>query len=106
MFDKKSALADCRFEDGKFLASSVTYRGDIIPKDIGPGIMAVKTNKTMQFVDWCPTGFKCGISYYKPRYFENSIVPRTTRTAYNLCHSTCIKHVFKKAIDNFTEFYE
>lgn len=54
-------LADCSLEDGKMLGCGVYYRGDIIPKDVGPGIIAVKTNRKIQFVDWCPTGFKCGI---------------------------------------------
>merc|ERR1711892_930991 len=26
----------------------------------------IKTKRTIQFVDWCPTGFKCGINYQPP----------------------------------------
>merc|ERR1712167_405177 len=26
----------------------------------------IMTKRTIQFVDWCPTGFKCGINYQPP----------------------------------------
>ena len=31
--------------------------------------------RTIQFVDWCPTGFKVGINYQAPRYFQELTVP-------------------------------
>ena len=34
------------------------YRGDVVPRDVNAAIANVKTQKTIQFVDWCPTGFK------------------------------------------------
>ena len=29
-------------------------------------VASIKTKRTIQFVDWCPTGFKCGINYCPP----------------------------------------
>jgi len=40
------------------------YRGDYIPKYISASIANIKTKRTIQFVDWCPTGFKVGINYH------------------------------------------
>ena len=34
------------------------YRGDVTPKDVNATIASIKKNKIIQFVDWCPTGFK------------------------------------------------
>ena len=34
------------------------YRGDVVPKDVNSAIARIKTQKTVQFVEWCPTGFK------------------------------------------------
>lgn len=34
-----------------------------MPKDVSASIGTIKTKRTIQFVDWCPTGFKCGITY-------------------------------------------
>ena len=34
------------------------YRGDVVPKDVNAAIAGIKVQKSIQFVDWCPTGFK------------------------------------------------
>ena len=36
------------------------YRGDVVPRDVNAAIANIKTQKSIQFVDWCPTGFKVG----------------------------------------------
>ena len=35
-------------------------------KDVNAAIASIKGNRTVQFVDWCPTGFKVGINYQPP----------------------------------------
>jgi hypothetical protein len=40
--------------------------GDVVPKDVNAAVAGMKTKKTIQFVDWCPTGFKCGLNYQPP----------------------------------------
>ncbi len=42
------------------------YRGDVVPKDVNAAIATIKTKRSIQFVDWCPTGFKVGINYQAP----------------------------------------
>ena len=37
-----------------------------MPKDVNASIANIKTKRTIQFVDWCPTGFKVGINYQPP----------------------------------------
>ena len=49
------------------------YRGDVVPKDVNAAVATIKAKRTIQFVDWCPTGFKCGINYQPP-----SVVPVVT----------------------------
>eukprot|EP00061_Rhincodon_typus_P003610 g20511.t1 len=34
------------------------YRGDVVPKDVNAAIATIKGKRSIQFVDWCPTGFK------------------------------------------------
>ena len=43
---------------GKYMACCLLYRGDVVPKDVNASIANIKTKRTIQFVDWCPTGFK------------------------------------------------
>ena len=40
------------------MACCLLYRGDVVPKDVNAAIATIKTKRTIQFVDWCPTGFK------------------------------------------------
>ena len=44
------------------MAVCLLYRGDVVPKDVNAAIAAIKSQKSIQFVDWCPTGFKVGIN--------------------------------------------
>jgi hypothetical protein len=32
-------------------------------KDVNTAIAGIKSKRSVQFVDWCPTGFKVGINY-------------------------------------------
>ena len=41
---------------------SHVYRGDDFLKDLNAAVAIIKTKRTIQSVDWCPTGFKCGIN--------------------------------------------
>ena len=48
---------------GKYMAVCLLYRGDVVPKDVNAAISHIKTLKLVDFVDWCPTGYKvCTIS--------------------------------------------
>ncbi len=38
------------------MAVCLLYRGDVVPKDVNASIAAIKVAKSIQFVDWCPTG--------------------------------------------------
>ena len=48
------------------LVSATLGPGDVVPKDVNAAVATIKTKRTIQFVDWCPTGFKCGINYQPP----------------------------------------
>ena len=40
------------------MACCMLYRGDVVPKDVNAAIAIIKSKRSVQFVDWCPTGFK------------------------------------------------
>ena len=37
-----------------------------MPKDVNVAVATIKTRRIIQFVDWCPIGFKSSISYQPP----------------------------------------
>ena len=48
----------CDPRHGKYMACCLLFRGDVVPKDVNSAIATIKSKRTIQFVDWCPTGFK------------------------------------------------
>ena len=74
------------------MACCMLYRGDVVPKDVNAAIASIKTKRSIQFVDWCPTGFKVG-----PYLFQNSNIIYFTNQCGNFCGS-CLKIFIKKYI--------
>ncbi|KAG8705171.1 alpha-tubulin [Ceratobasidium sp. 394] len=52
--------------DGRFMACRLLFRGNVVPNDAQGAIKNIKTKRAVQFVDWCPTGFKLGICNKPP----------------------------------------
>merc|ERR1711975_7021 len=55
-FEPASMMAKCDPRHGKYMACCLMYRGDVVPKDVNAAVATIKTKRTIQFVDWCPTG--------------------------------------------------
>ena len=60
-FEPANQMVKCDPRHGKYMACCLLYRGDVVPKDVNAAIATIKTKRTIQFVDWCPTGFKVGL---------------------------------------------
>ncbi|TPP65113.1 Tubulin alpha chain [Fasciola gigantica] len=59
-------MMKCSPRRGKYMACLLLCRGDVVPKDVSAAITHIKRKKSVQFVDWCPTGFKVGLNYQPP----------------------------------------
>uniref|UniRef100_A0A8C2BM37 Tubulin, alpha 7 like n=1 Tax=Cyprinus carpio TaxID=7962 RepID=A0A8C2BM37_CYPCA len=57
-FEPANQMVKCDPRHGKYMACCMLYRGDVVAKDVNAAIGSIKNKKTIQFVDWCPTGFK------------------------------------------------
>ncbi len=57
-FEPDSQMVKCDPRNGKYMAICLLYRGDVVPKDVNASIAAMKLLRKVNFVDWCPTGFK------------------------------------------------
>ena len=57
-FEPTNQMVKCDPRHGKYMACCLLYRGDVVPKDVNTAVAAIKTKRSIQFVDWCPTGFK------------------------------------------------
>merc|ERR1712205_97308 len=66
VFEPAAMMVKCDPRHGKYMACCMMYRGNVVPKDVNAAVATIKTKRTIQFVDWSPTGFKCGINYQPP----------------------------------------
>jgi hypothetical protein len=66
-------VSDCTCPDISTVACCLLYRGDVVPKDVQAAVASIKTKRTIQFVDWCPTGFKARffiqITFLNPHFY-------------------------------------
>jgi tubulin alpha len=66
-FEPHNQMVVCDPRTAHYMACALLYRGDVVPRDANQAISSIKMRRTIQFVDWCPTGFKLGINYQKVR---------------------------------------
>jgi len=83
------------------MACCLLYRGDVVPKDVNAAIAAVKTEKTIQFVDWCPTGFKVGINNQRPTVIPGSDQAEVSRAVCMLSNNTAIETAWSRLDKKF-----
>ncbi|XP_071525347.1 tubulin alpha-1 chain-like isoform X2 [Panulirus ornatus] len=100
-FDPSLQMATCNPASGKYMSCCLLYRGDVTPNDVQRAISAIKLQKTIQFVEWCPTGFKLGINGGRPRIVPNGDLAKMSRAVCMLANTTafkdawaCINHKF------------
>ncbi|SMR62317.1 unnamed protein product [Zymoseptoria tritici ST99CH_1E4] len=75
----------------KVHATCLLYHGDVVPKDVHQAVATLKTKRTIQFVDWCPTGFKIGICYQPPwnTTTGRDVVPKDVHQAVAALKTKC-----------------
>ena len=104
-FESASMMAKCDPRHGKYMACCLMFRGDVVPKDLCSAISTIKTKRTIQFVDWCPTGFKCGINYQPPPFIPWGDLAKVTRAVCMISNSTAISEVFSRINHKFDLMY-
>merc|ERR1712167_211868 len=105
VFEPAASMAKCDPRHGKYMACCLMYRGDVVPKDVNASVAAIKTKRTIQFVDWCPTGFKCGINYQSPTVVPGGDLARVMRAVCMVANSTAIAEVFSRIDHKFDLMY-
>ena len=81
-FEPSNQMVKCDPRHGKYMSCCMLYRGDVVPKDVNAAIATIKTKRSIQFVDWCPTGFK--VKYLELRLYKNNSIWSNDKLALNL----------------------
>ena len=95
------------------MACCMLYRGDVVPKDVNAAIATIKSKRSVQFVDWCPTGFKVyffkyyrlcitgfalqvGINYQPPTVIPGGDLAKVQRAVCMLSNTTAIAEAWAR----------
>jgi len=105
VFEPSNMMAKCNPHHGKYMAVCLMYRGDVVPKDVNGSVSVIKTKKAIQFVDWCPTGFKVGINHQPPTVVPHGDLAKVKRAVTMISNSTAISEVFQRIDHKFDIMY-
>jgi tubulin alpha len=105
LFEPANVTVKCDLRHGKYMACTLLYRDDVVPKDVSASIATIKTKRTIQFVDWCPTGFKIGINYQPPTVVQGGDLAKVQRAVCMLANTTAIAEAWSRLDHKFDLMY-
>ena len=104
-FEPQNQMAKCDPRNGKYMACCLLFKGDVVPKDVNAAIATIKTRRTIQFVEWCPTGFKIGINYQPPTVVPGGDLAKVQRAVCMLSNTTAIAEAWARLDHKFDLMY-
>ncbi len=104
-FEPNNQMVKCDPRHGKYMSCCLLYRGDVVAKDATSAISSIKAKRTIQFVDWCPTGFKVGINYQPPTAVPNGDLANVNRSVCMLSNTTAIAEAWARLDHKFDLMY-
>jgi tubulin alpha len=105
VFEPSNMMTKCDPRHGKYMACCLMYRGDIVPKDVNAAVATIKNKRTIQFVDWCPTGFKCGINNQPPMMVPGGDLSDVKRAVCMVANTTAIAEALSRIDHKFDLMY-
>ncbi len=100
-FEAENQMVKCDPKRGKYMACCMLFRGDVVPKDVNAAIASIKTRRNVQFVEWCPTGFKVGINYQPPVTVPSGDLAEVPRAVCMLSNTTAIAEAWARLDHKF-----
>uniref|UniRef100_A0A8C7JW11 Tubulin alpha 4b n=1 Tax=Oncorhynchus kisutch TaxID=8019 RepID=A0A8C7JW11_ONCKI len=104
-FEPANQMVKCDPRHSEYMACCLLYRGDVVPKDVNAAIATIKTKLSIQFVDWCPTGFKVGINYQPPTVVPGGDLAKVQRAVCMLSNTTAVAEAWARLDHKFDLMY-
>ncbi|KAK4293899.1 hypothetical protein Pmani_033439 [Petrolisthes manimaculis] len=104
-FEPANQMVKCDPNRGKYMACCLLYRGDVVPKDVNAAIFNIKSKRNINFVDWCPTGFKVGINHQPPTTVPGSSQAKVDRAVCMLSNTTAVGEAWQRLDYKFDLMY-
>ena len=78
----------------KYMACCLMDRGVVVPKYVNAAVATIKTKRTIQFVDWLPTDFLCGINDQPRTVVPGGDLAKKMRAVCMISNSNAIAEFF------------
>ncbi|XP_033340658.2 tubulin alpha-2 chain [Megalopta genalis] len=105
-FEPSNQMIKCDPRTGAYTSCCLLYRGEVSPSDVNSAIASLKGKKSIQFVDWVPTGFKVGINHQPTMSVPGGDIANTKRTVTMLSNNTAVKETWATLLRKFDMMYE
>ena len=88
------------FDNDKFLYISVKLncRGDLKSKEINENINWLKKNKKVNFVEWCPSGFKVSCTKIVAKQVKGDDLADFEQSATMIANNSCMSRFLKERV--------
>ncbi|KAI9594428.1 tubulin alpha-3 chain [Syncephalis fuscata] len=104
-FESGCQMVKCNAAAHKYMACCLLFRGDILTKETTDAVDKMRVQRTVQFVDWCPTGFKVGINPRPPTHVPNGDLAPAHRSVTLLANTTAIVDAWSRINHKFDLMY-
>ena len=84
--------------DDQYMSISLNYRGDVKGKAANAAAQWLREEGKINFVKWCPTGFKIGLNEQSPAVTKYDEMVVCERNVVMISNNTGISHVFSDRI--------
>ncbi|KAK6114514.1 Tubulin alpha-2 chain [Brugia pahangi] len=95
----------CDPTKGKYMSICLLYRGNVTPNDVNEAISAVRHRRQINFVEWCPTGFKIGVNHEPPTAVPDDDAASVPRALCMLANTTAIAEAWARLDAKFDLMY-
>jgi tubulin alpha len=100
-----SNLSGVDIRRGRFMACCLLYRGDVVPKDVNAAVSVLRGARQLNFVDYCPTGFKCSITAQRAAVVPGGDLASAERSVCALSNTTAISKTLGRIDHKFDLMY-
>merc|ERR1712217_472305 len=96
-YSARNFFSNVRPEDGKYMAASFTFRGNLSTQEVDDNMEKLNTKNADDFVEWIPNNLKSGIITTSPKTSQMS--------ATFVANTTALKGIFQRLATQFGAMY-
>ncbi|GAA37663.2 tubulin alpha, partial [Clonorchis sinensis] len=105
VFDRENQMVKVDPTYGKFMSCTLLYRGDVSPSHVYQALTELKSSRCIEFVDWCPTGFKVGLTSSPPVSVPDSRVAQCDKNVVMLANNSSVGQAWQRLTHKFYLLY-